>query len=149
MSTDALLVALEPDQLEVGVITLELARLNGRVSESRRPAAAALERSLAAALERQGAAPSVLEVGLAIDVLYRAGILTPPADSRPRRDLAHAIASRVTELETALEFYADHAQYERLGSGKPRPAGVEMGDPAIMIDRGARARTTRRRGSGA
>jgi hypothetical protein len=141
------LVLVTEDELEVGVITMELARLTGNAKPKpeRMAAAAALEQKLAAALERDPDAPPLLEqVEAAIDVLIRAGALGPAVGETS--DAAAELAERFRAMGVALEFYADLDTYERLRAGDRRPSGVGVGDPAVMIDRGACARRALRTG---
>jgi hypothetical protein len=53
-------------------------------------------------------------------------------------------AWRLEQMRDALEFYADHASYERVTRGDAHPAGVDVGDPRVLADRGARARAALR-----
>lgn len=133
MSERGRVVLLTTDELEVGVIVMELARLNGNAKPKpgRRASAAALEQKLVAALERNGRSrPTLEEIEGALDVLLRAGALGETTLEPASRMIGHA---------RALEYYADHTTYERVGH-EQLPADVQVGDPRVMIDRGAHAR---------
>jgi hypothetical protein len=123
------IVLLVEDELEVGVLTMELARLTGnaRPRPELMEAAGRLERKLASALERRFDQPTIAEIGHAIELLARVGLVEiPPANT------ADELAQTFAALRSAVEFYADHRQYER-NDVAPR-------EHPVLVDRGARAR---------
>jgi hypothetical protein len=66
-------------------------------------------------------------------------VLGRTPDATTLQPASRVLAARMIGHARALEFYADFETYERVRH-EQLPADVQIGDPRVMLDRGARAR---------